>query len=453
MDALDDPDLPRRAVPLPEAETLAAIHFRQQRFGRRRAEDGRVVKFNPEILLVKFHSLPRAAVLRVEPRREWEAVQRLSRRADVAFVELDRFLERQFMPSDTLLSSQWHHSVINSFAAWEVSLGRPSVRIAMVDTPFQMDHPDLAAHTDAGWDVTAESGGAVIANSAGIDHSTLGAGLAAAVIDNQLGVAGAGNCRVLPININGAISEMAEAILWAADHGVRVVNISWEGADSPTLNDAGYELKTRARGILAMAGVNGSGFLNYPNQPHIYCISMTDAADNLRSRYGSHIDFAAPGYSIFSTTTNNSYSAGTGTSYATPLFCGMAAVLMSINPNLGPEEIIGLLQATARDLGPPGWDQFYGWGRIDFGAAARAAAATLPAITGIHRQDGAMVISAALKPGDRYRLLRAGELGAANWLPVLNALLVTNGSILQFADPQPAAPQGFYRLEAAAITE
>ena len=101
------------------------------------------------------------------------------------------------------------------------------MRLAIVDSPFQMDHPDLAANTDSGWDVVANE---PVTSNSGIEHSTMCTGMAAAVINNDVGVAGAANCRILPININGAISEMYNATLWAATNGVRVVNISWSGA-------------------------------------------------------------------------------------------------------------------------------------------------------------------------------------------------------------------------------
>ena len=327
---LRDAELPRRTVPLPQAETLARANFSRGRIGRMEWERSARL-FNPEVLLVKFRNSQHVSALRVEALREWDALRELRKRKDVEFAELDLLQERQFAPNDPLVSSQWHHSVIGSFEAWRYSLGNEPVRMAIVDTPYQMNHPDLAAQTDAGWDVVE---GVPILAADGIDHSTLTAGMAAAVIGNGIGIAGASNCRILPMNINGAISEMYEATIWAADHWVRVVNISWTGGDSATLNAAGAYLKEKARGVLAMSGVNGAGFLDYTNQPNIYCISMTDAADNPRSRFGNHIDFSAPGFEIFSTTTNSNYGYASGTSYSTPLFCGVvaAACAKSIRP-------------------------------------------------------------------------------------------------------------------------
>lgn len=437
-------DLIARAIPLPKADTLAGRNFFEGRFGRVQTEnDARL--FNPGIILVKFRNAEHVAVLGVEPLRELDAMRVVGQRSDVEFAELDSFERRQFNPNDAFLTNQWHHAVIGSFQAWDHSLGQPFVRVAIVDTPFQMDHPDLAAHTDPGWDIV---NGVPVTSNSGIDHSTLGAGMAAAVIGNQLGVAGACNCRILPININGAISEMYAAVIWAADHGVRVVNISWTGANSDSLNVAGNYLKVTARGILAMAGVNGTGFLDYTNQPHIYGISMTDAADNPRSRFGNHIDFAAPGWAIYSTVTNGGYTFGNGTSYSTPLFCGVVAALFSINPTLGPDEVIELLKNSATDLGPPGWDQYYGWGRINFAAAAAAADASRPVITSLRLSNGTAVVTVTNQPALSFALWKTPALGVATWGIVTNVVLSINAGILTLTDPAPGTGGSFYRVEA-----
>jgi len=438
-------ELSNRVVPLPEANTLAHLSFQEHRFGRLQASPDQVLFFNPEMVLVKLRALPHVGAVRVEPMREWEAVQELALRKDVQFAELDVFQQRQLSPNDPLIASQWHHSVIGSFQAWNKSLGQRFVRIAIVDTPFQMDHPDLAANTVSGWDVVANL---PVNASSGIVHSTMCAGMAAAVVNNGLGVAGAANCEVLPININGAISEMYNATIWAANQGVRVVNISWSGANSDTLEAAGYYLKTNAMGILAMAAIDGAGYLNWTNQPDIYCISMTDAADNFEdTMYGGYIDFAAPGWQIYSTTTGGGYAYGSGTSYATPLFCGVAAWLFSLNPTLGPDDVIGILKSTAVDLGPPGSDQYYGWGRVDFAAAATAALATLPTIYGLQVTGHQVVISASHQPGLVYRLWRTVQLVAPSWSPVVNAMTSTNAIGIVLTDPTPIAGSSFYRVQ------
>ncbi len=445
---LTSPQWTNRVVPLPEANTLAHLNFAARRLGRLQTGAAAVRYFNPQTILVKLCSQPQVGALRVEPMREWEAVRALRGRADVQFAELDTLEERQFSPNDPLLPPQWHHGVMGSFSAWNQGLGRASVQVAIVDTPFQMNHPDLAANTVTGWDAVANT---PVHAAAGIVHSTLCAGLAAAVINNGVGVAGAANCQILPININGFLSEMYNGTVWAANHGVRVVSISWSGADSDTLEAAGYYLRTNAGGVLAMAATDGHGYVNLTNQPDVQCVSMTDAADNFTGTVaGPYVDFAAPGYLVYSTTTGGGYAYGTGTSYATPLFAGVVAWLLSLNPTLGPDDVVGLLQSTAVDLGPPGWDPYFGWGRINFGAAAAAATATLPAIAGLQITNQQATVALNFAPGLTYGLWRAPQLAPGFWTPVTNAVVTTNGAQLLLTDPSPlAGAAAFYRVSAA----
>ncbi len=442
------PDLARFAIPLPEVSLLNQLHSKDRRFGRLQTADGKIQQFNPEMVLVKFRGVRHVAALRVEPGRELQAVRTLASRADVEFAELDLFCQRESFPNDPLVTNQWHHQILGSAKAWALNLGQRYIRLAIVDTPFEMNHPDLASHVAEGWDVDQNI---AVTNSPGIDHSTLCAGLAAAVINNGLGVAGMGNCTIVPININGAISEIYDAVIWAADHGIRVVNVSWTGGDSDTLNAAGAYLEATDRGILVMAGGN-LGVTSYTtNQPDIYCISMTDAADNMQSLAGPQVDFAAPGWNVYSTMTGGGYEFASGTSYAAPVFAGVVAVLFSINPTLGPDDVIAILKTTAYQPNgwPPGWNQYYGWGRIDFAAAAAAAEATLPVITSLIWSNDQVLVTAAYRSGVVYSLWRSAALNG-NWLPVTNAVVTLNGGSITLTDPLPSKTNGFYRIQIAA---
>ena len=196
-----------------------------------------------------------------------------------------------------------------------------------------------------------------------------------------------------------------------------------------------------------MSAIDGSGFLNWTNQPDIYCISMTDSADNFEgTMYGPYIDFAAPGWEIYSTTTGSGYDYGSGTSYAAPLFSGVVGWMLSINPALSPDGVIGILTNTAVDLGPPGWDEYFGWGRINFGAAAAATIATLPTISNIQVANSQVTISANYYPGLNYVLWQTSQLAPSNWLPVTNTITSTNSNVIMFVVPLPAAPESFYRI-------
>ena len=357
-------------MPLQARRTRSAnveFGFRTDDFGVTRA-------FRRGMVLARFKSGPACEAVLVPVGMEVSSVANLGRDADVEFAELDVVLTRQFDPNDPGLSKQWHHTKIQSANAWALSLATHKVTLAILDSPFQMNHPDLVANTVAGWDML--TGLPISGVTEGLYHSTIVAGLAGAAIDNGVGVSGAANGWLMPINIgdNPTTSDMHDAVVWAADHGVRVVNLSWDGAFSTVINDAGAYLKAKTGGMLFMAGVNvlnGRKFLNYPNQPDIYAISMTDRNDQPRSTYGEHIDFAAPGWEIYSTTTNSTYEVDSGTSYSSPLVAGITAWVMSVNPALGPAEIEGILRESAVDLGAPGWDQVFGWGRIDFGRVAR----------------------------------------------------------------------------------
>ncbi len=441
LERFDDARILQDAVPLVYADTGyissgGDVDHADSQFQRKRYRRG--------LLLAKFKGRPLVDAVRVAPGDEEMGVRRMRMRPDVEFCELDTLQQRAFVPDDPLVAGQWHHAVLGSFSAWDVAPVLESVRIAIVDTPFQMDHPDLAANTDEGWDVVL---GQPVFSGAGIAHSTLGAGLAAAVVNNATGVAGIAHSRLVPINIEGSLSDMYKAVIWAADHGVRVVNISWTGGDSDTLNAAANYLKEQARGVLVMAGGNSDVPAYATNQPAIFCVSMTDSADRMLSRSGLHVDFAAPGWSVFSTTTGASYGYGTGTSYAAPVFSGVVAQIMGINPLLSADEVIAILKQTAVDRGPAGWDEWYGWGRVDLFGAAAAAAVRLPHLTLVGLDHEGVHLAADYYPDCSYTLWAASSAAPPQWSPVIDALWSTNASRVLIQDPNSAHLARFYRLE------
>lgn len=404
-------------------------------------------QFRPGIVLVKFKGEPSKAA-RVPPGRELEMLQEFQTREDVEFAELDLFLTRQSIPNDPQIPEQWHQQVIHSSNAWALTFGHAPVTLAILDTPFQMNHPDLAANAVPGWDMIRNQ---PVNSAVGFYHSTIGAGMAAAVINNGQGVAGVVNCKLMPVDIGDfpSTSDMANAIRWAADHDIRVVNLSWDGAYSSIINEAGLYLKQTVGGMLFMAGVNNPrpnsppNFLNYPAQPHIYAISMTDRDDQIRSSYGPHIDFAAPGYLIYTTTTNSTYEVDSGSSYACPLAAGMAAYVMSVNPDLSPDEVEQILIRSTIDLGAAGYDQFYGWGRLDMGLVAREVFQTLP----VSRLDiiAPGILRIPFKEGADYELFRATSLQPPDWAPVQDAQVRTNGAFLEFIVPPESTEQAYFQ--------
>jgi subtilisin family serine protease len=431
-----------KAVALPEANTLDNWYYQQRLFGVLDEGTSRQKIFVPQAILLKLQDQEVLAAIRVPERQELTAIRILQGQANVEYAGLNILERRMSAPDDPGINLQWHHDVIGSREAWNITTGNGSVRVAILDSPFQMDHPDLAANVIPGWDVMQN---VPVTNSAGIDHSTGAAGLVAAVINNELGVAGADNCKILPISIHGTLAEMYLGTLWAASNGVRVVNISWTGAQDPIMSYSGQWLEDHTRGILAMIGGNDPDRLDYTNYPAVVAIAATDANDNAPYSYGPHIDFAAPGVAVYSTVTSSGYGTQSGTSFATPLFCGVVATLMTINPALGPDDVLNLLKNTAVDLGTPGWDEHYGWGRIDFAKAAQAAADSLRIVSTGPTPEG-FTVSMTYWPGVNYSLWSTPQLSPPMWQPIPDTILETNDGVISLTDPQPLLDQNFYRV-------
>ena len=440
---LDSQKLEEIALPLSQARTRWRENFSGRHFGSYDA-NGERVRFTSGIVLLKQKGQNHVSAIRTKDGEEQSAVYVLRQRHDVEFAELDTIQTRQFTPSDANLSFQWHHQIIESFAAWDHGLGDHNVTVAIVDTPFQMNHPDLIDNVGFGWDVTDQM---PILTASGDDHATASAGMTAAIINNGLGVAGVANCKIIPIGINGATSEMYDAVIWAADHGVRVVNISWTGGGDDVLETAGQYLEAHAQGLLVMPGLNGSGTTNLVNQPHILCISMTDSADNVRSHTGPHIDFAAPGWQVFTTTTNSSYTFVSGTSFASPLFAGVAAMVMTLNPALTAAQVVDVLKTTADDKGNPGWDEAYGWGRVNYRAAVNETLKTLPRISNLSDDGNQLEITVQTTFPSLLSLERNDQWIGSNWTAIAQ---VNSTSNLTTFSELTAGSAGFYRVRAEA---
>ncbi len=437
------PELRAVAVPLPEADTLAHRNLENDKLACLEQPNGERSFFNPEMLLVKFVGQPLLSVVRVPAGLELEALAALNAREDVEFAEPDILQRRCFQPDDVLATNQWPLEKINSFQAWDYGVVASPVRVAIVDTPFQMNHPDLVANTVAGWDVVANQ---PVTNSAGIDHSTVAAGLIAAGLNNGLGIAGLANCKILPINTTGFESELCNAVYWAASNGVRVVSISWTGAGSDALNAAGHYFKTAARGMIVMSGENGTGEMAIPNQPDIWVVAMTDAADNQRCKYGVANDFAAPGWAVYSTRAGGGYGFATGTSYAAPILAGVVARLLTINPTLSPDDVQNILSSTAQDLGDPGWDLWFGAGRINFGAAAALAHSRRPRLAILSSTNQQLVIATGVEPGIACQLWRSPATNQFAWAWVADPQISTNADQLIFTVPMSSNGGEFYRV-------
>lgn len=303
-------------------------------------------------------------------------VQRFQEQPEVEFAELDQIVApADVTPNDPLYptSESWGLRKIQAPSAWITNTGSSDVVIAIVDTGVDGTHEDLATKMVSGWNVYDNN-----SNTSDVfGHGTKVAGTAAASSNNFIGVAGvAWGCKIMPVrisNTNGSAtySAMASGITWAANHGAKVANLSYVATSSSTVRSAAQFMQSKG-GVTVVAAGNSSVFDSASDNPYVLTVSATDETDSLSyfSNTGNNIDLAAP-EAAYSTRMNGGYTFAGGTSISSPAVAGVAALVLSVNPNLSPAEVQDILKRSADDLGPAGWDPSFGSGRVN---AARAVA-------------------------------------------------------------------------------
>ena len=182
----------------------------------------------------------------------------------------------------------------------------------------------------------------------------------------------------------GSIADVNGGILYAADNGAKIINISLSLTCSnyphSTQNVVNY---AHSKGVLIVAG-SGDPRVNNPVPPdayqypaaldHVVSVSATDRYDERPdwSTYNNKVDVAAPGRGIWGICIYPPYEPAApldGTYAAAAHVSGLAALIWSVNPNLTHDQVEGIITSTAVDLGEPGWDEYFGYGRIDVAAA------------------------------------------------------------------------------------
>jgi LPXTG-site transpeptidase (sortase) family protein len=279
------------------------------------------------------------------------------------------------IPNDPGWRNQYGLLAIHAPQGWDLSTGSAAVTIAVEDTGVDLGHVDLAGKIVPGFDFVNSDNDPQDDNG----HGTHVAGIAAAVSNNGIGVAGVSwGAHIMPVKVlnasgNGSYADVAAGIVWAADNGAQVINLSLGGSmPSFVLEDAVNFAYGRDVTLVAAAGNSGSNSVLYPARyPHVIAVAATDSSNNRASfsNFGPEIDVAAPGVAIYSTTLDNNYAYLSGTSMAAPFVSGLAAILRGIPGNVSPDEITREIETTALDLGIPGRDDLYGYGLIQMDAA------------------------------------------------------------------------------------
>jgi hypothetical protein len=358
----------------------------------------------------------------------------------VTWVERLRDSRRlSFTPNDPLAERQWYLNRIHAFDAWSQLPFLPSVRVAVIDSGIDADHPDLQNQIVGGVSFVA---GSWQTDTNG--HGTFVAGEIAAALNNAQGIAGvAFPAKLLVAKVvrsDGTISPDAEAraIRWAVDHGAHVINLSFGGVRDPgdRARDTYSPLEAAAvqyavsKGVLLVAAVgNGDsapeqpwGYAGYPAAlPHVLGVSALardGSVPSFSNRDAVYNDIAAPGEDIFSTLPRALTSStrpgcvfqgysdcgpiefrrGEGTSFSAPQVSGAAALLLASDPQLQPDQVAALLTRSAVDAEPdsgcvrcwPGRDSLTGWGALDVESATRALDGTLPEADRFEANDEAV---------------------------------------------------------------
>ncbi|MCX6031499.1 MAG: S8 family serine peptidase [Chloroflexi bacterium] len=338
---------------------------------------------------------------------------RIGNDSDVVFIEPNGMVEGTWTPNDPYYGDPtkvYAPQQIKANLAWDLVRGSSSVMVAVVDSGADLAHPDLTGifYTnprevasngldDDGNGYVDDASGWNFVNGTNLPQDDLGhgthvSGIVAAQTNNSVGIAGiAGGVKVLPVKVldsnnQGSWANVASGVIYATDMGARVINLSLGGLTPSATIEAAVQY-AQSHGVLVVAAV-GNGATNELFYPAAYTGVLGVAATtntNVRwslSNYGSYVDVAAPGSTVYSTYWKagaSTYQFMNGTSMAAPAVTGVAALVLSKNPALTADAVATILTSTAQDLGDPGWDGYYGNGQVDAYAAVLAAEATLPA--------------------------------------------------------------------------
>jgi subtilisin family serine protease len=283
-------------------------------------------------------------------------------------------------PTDPELGAQQPYlTTVGLPTAWDVANTGAGATVAVLDTGVDADHPDLASALVPGFDAVHEDAQPEDDNG----HGTAVAGVVGAATGNGVGVAGvAWNARIMPVKVLradgvGTDVDIAQGIVWAADHGADVINLSLGGPGASTaLDQAVQHALSKDAVVVAAAGNESSPALHYPaGAPGVLGVTATDAAGHFAwfSNHGPWVSLAAPGIDIRTTASAPgaapAVASETGTSFSSPIVAGVAALLIERHPAWGWDSVAWELVRTARDAGPSGIDNSYGYGVVDAAAA------------------------------------------------------------------------------------
>lgn len=339
------------------------------------------------LLLAAAPASASAALARLHPGQRVASTLKARELAKIGYAVVpgpERTLHAELTPTDPLYSGYaWPFMLARFPDAWSKTIGSSSVVIAVVDSGVNAA-PDMGAALLSGYDFVDGDTDTSDPNGHGTDVALLAAGR----MNNGVGTVGAcAACSVLPVRVlddqgNGTPSNVAAGIVYAADNGARIINLSLGGSADPAMQAAVAYAQGKGALVIAAAGNNSTAGPAYPAAySGVVSVEASDTNDNPYdfSNFGAGVTLAAPGCAPVLDHASGNYVWGCGTSFASPLVSGAAALYATLNPTATATQIASALESSAdRET-----DTQYG--RLDvgnlLGVALPAAPPQLPPVT------------------------------------------------------------------------
>ncbi|MGI8382294.1 S8 family peptidase [Priestia megaterium] len=286
---------------------------------------------------------------------------------EVEYAEPNHMLKAFYTPNDPFFAYQYGPQKVQAPDAWDVTTSNGNIKIAIIDTGVQLNHPELAIKLWPGYNFVEGN----LNPNDGNGHGTHVAGIAGALTENSLGIAGiAPSASIIPVRAldnsgNGTLSNIANAITYSTNAGAKVINLSLGSSQgSITLENAINHAWNQGVVIVAAAGNEASNTLTYPAAyQNVIAVASTDINDQKSdfSNYGTWVEVSAPGSTILSTCTGSYYAYLSGTSMACPHVAGLAALLAAQGKN--NVQIKNTILSTCDPV--PGTGLYWTYGRIN----------------------------------------------------------------------------------------
>lgn len=319
-------------------------------------------------------------------------VDEMNKSGEYEFVEIDE-MQKEIEPifdESKSLEGGWHHTNIKTQGALNLLKNPHDVVIAVCDSGFEEGHRDLAGQSVPGHSFVDGSND----TSPNTHHGTMVSGLIVGLTNTNVNTQGIANhLKVMPLKITSksggaSTSRIADCIKYAADHGAKVINVSFTGVNQRIIQSAGKYASDRGALLVYSAGNQGRRrkVKSYPDYKNVLIVGGTEVSNakwncgfRCGSNWGHNIDLVAPARNVFTTRANvtfggEEYSSPSGTSFSAPIVSAVAGLIYSVNPFFNTSEVEEILKQSAMSLGN---EYFHGAGLVDAEKAVSIALSNL----------------------------------------------------------------------------